>query len=72
MQRVVSMVDEAASKGAKVVLGGGKHEAGDLFYKPTILTDVKTDMELCREEIFGPVISLIKFETEEARTNIAF
>ena len=59
------MVDEAASKGAKVVMGGGKHSAGDLFYQPTILTDVNKDMELYKEEIFGPVLSLIKFETEE-------
>ena len=62
------MVDEALSKGAKLVSGGSKHHIGDLQYKPTILTEVTTDMSLVAEEVFGPVISIKKFETEEVRT----
>ena len=61
------MVDEALSKGAKLVSGGSKHHIGDLQYKPTILTEVTTDMSLVAEEVFGPVISIKKFETEEVR-----
>ena len=65
--KVTSMVDEALSKGAKLVSGGSKHHIGDLQYKPTILTEVTTDMSLVAEEVFGPVISIKKFETEEVR-----
>ena len=59
------MVDEALAKGAKLISGGSKHHVGDLQYKPTILTNVTNDMSLMREEVFGPVISITKFETEE-------
>ena len=65
--KVTSMVDEALSKGAKLVSGGSKHHIGDLQFKPTILTEVTTDMSLVAEEVFGPVISIKKFETEEVR-----
>ena len=62
---VSAMVDEAISKGAKVVAGGSKSEIGDLFYKPTILTDVNTDMECVTDEIFGPVVAIQRFKTED-------
>ena len=62
---VSAMVDEAVSKGAKVVTGGSKHDIGDLFYKPTILTDVTTDMECVQDEIFGPIAAIARFKTEE-------
>lgn len=42
--RVVSIVKDAVGKGAQVVLGGEKHPFGDLYYRPTILTDLNTDM----------------------------
>ena len=63
--KVSTMVDEALAKGAKLVSGGSKHDIGDLQYKPTILTEVTKDMSLVGEEVFGPVISIKKFETEE-------
>merc|ERR1712108_40901 len=69
--KVTSMVDEALSKGAKLVSGGSKHHIGDLQYKPTILTEVTTDMSLIAEEVFGPVISIKKFETEEEALELA-
>ncbi len=59
------MVDDAASKGAKLVMGGGADPVGKLFYKPTILTDLTTDMECYNEEVFGPVISIMRFHDEE-------
>ena len=64
-KKVSTMVDEALAKGAKLISGGSKHHVGDLQYKPTILTNVTNDMSLMREEVFGPVISINKFETEE-------
>ena len=64
--KVCNLVEDAKSKGAKVVLGGDKAvSAGSLFYQPTILTDINQSMELAKEEIFGPVIPIIRFKHEE-------
>ena len=65
------MVEDAKAKGAKVVIGGGKHDAGDLFYKPTILTETTSEMNLVKEEVFGPVVSIRKFKTEEEALELA-
>ena len=62
---VTSMVDEAISKGAKLITGGSKHDIGDLFYKPTILTDVNNQMECVNDEIFGPVVAIQRFKSED-------
>jgi succinate-semialdehyde dehydrogenase/glutarate-semialdehyde dehydrogenase len=62
---VCSMIDEAVSKGAEVVLGGGRSELGGSFVEPTILSGVTAEMRVFREEIFGPVAPLVGFRTEE-------
>ncbi len=59
------MVQEATGKGAKLVMGGGADPVGKLFYKPTIITDLTSDMECFKDEIFGPVISIMRFKDEE-------
>ncbi|KAM0547552.1 hypothetical protein ACHAPJ_010296 [Fusarium lateritium] len=60
------MVDEAVAQGATVVLGGKRSpHLGTSFYEPTILTDVRADMRLTQEEIFGPVATIFPIETEE-------
>ena len=64
------MVNEAVTSGAKVVCGGSKHDMGDLFYKPTILTDITPQMEVFQDEIFGPVLSIARFNTEEEALTI--
>ena len=69
--KVSRMVNEAVTGGAKVVSGGSKHEMGDLFYKPTILTDTTPQMEVFQDEIFGPVLSIARFNTEEEALAIA-
>ena len=67
------MVDDAKGKGAGVALGGTKCEArGGLYYLPTILTDVNSTMDIFREEIFGPVVSIIKFKHEEVSTYLLY
>lgn len=68
---VCNMVTDAVKKGAKVVLGGSKDDKGDLFYKPTILTDINSSMECFHEEIFGPVISIIRFKEEQEAVSMA-
>ena len=69
--KVSRMVNEAVTSGAKVVSGGSKHDMGDLFYKPTILTDITPQMEVFQDEIFGPVLSIARFNTEEEALAIA-
>jgi len=71
-QKVSSLVEDAKGKGAGLELGGSPSaEHGSLFYKPTILTDIKPGMEIYSEEIFGPVISIVRFKEEEEAISMA-
>ncbi|KAL7186946.1 hypothetical protein ACSBR2_028622 [Camellia fascicularis] len=71
VQKVESFLQDAKSKGAKVLLGGKRHSLGMTFYEPTVITDVKSEMLISREEVFGPVAPLLRFKTEEEAINIA-
>jgi succinate-semialdehyde dehydrogenase/glutarate-semialdehyde dehydrogenase len=62
--KVEEHIADAVANGAKVVLGGKRHELGGTFFQPTILTGVTKSMLMAREETFGPVAPLFKFETE--------
>src|SRR5262249_15200918 len=62
--KVEKLMDDAVRKGAKVLAGGGLDQAGPLFYRPSVVGDVTPDMEIVREEIFGPVAALVRFEEE--------
>lgn len=62
---IESLIDEALSHGAKVRVGGKRHSLGGAFFEPTLLSDVKAEMRIAREEIFGPVAPVFKFKTEE-------
>lgn len=64
MEKVERLVADAREKGANVLIGGNRLEKGN-FFAPTVLTNVNTEMELSREEIFGPVAPVFSFETEE-------
>jgi succinate-semialdehyde dehydrogenase/glutarate-semialdehyde dehydrogenase len=68
---VMSFIDDALSKGATAVLGGKPSELGGNFVEPTILTNVTDEMRVFREEIFGPVAPLFKFNTEEEAIRMA-
>ena len=74
-QKVLSYIDIAKSEGAKCVLGGGpatRDECGDgWFVEPTIFTEVHNEMRIAQEEVFGPVLSIIKFKTDEEAIQIA-
>ncbi len=65
MEKVEQHIGDALAKGASVSVGGSRHEKGGLFFQPTVLTGVTTDMMVAREETFGPVAPLFKFDTEE-------
>ena len=65
VEKVEEHINDAVSKGAKILTGGKRHALGRSFYEPTILTDVTSDMILTQDETFGPVAPLFKFKTEE-------
>lgn len=72
LQKVSAIVTDAKEKGAAVLAGGKpRGDVGKLFYEPTILGDVAECMRIYREEVFGPVIALKKFRTEEEALQIA-
>jgi succinate-semialdehyde dehydrogenase / glutarate-semialdehyde dehydrogenase len=62
--KVEEHIADALAKGAKVAVGGKRHSLGGSFFEPTILTDVTPKMLVAREETFGPVAPLFKFESE--------
>ena len=59
------MVQDAVKSGAKVVVGGTRGKAGPNFYQPTLLTGVNDSMRVVKEEIFGPVMTVIPFDDEK-------
>jgi len=71
IEKVERLVADAVSKGAKVVVGGARHELGGTFYTPTILTGVTNAMACASEEIFGPVAPLYRFSDEADVINSA-
>ncbi|MGU9951742.1 MAG: NAD-dependent succinate-semialdehyde dehydrogenase, partial [Gammaproteobacteria bacterium WSBS_2016_MAG_OTU1] len=58
-------VKDCVNKGAKVIVGGGRHELGGRFFAPTLLENVGDDSLPCSEETFGPVAPIFSFKTEE-------
>jgi len=68
---VMTFVEDAVSKGATTITGGKRSDLGANFVEPTVLTNVIDDMRVFREEIFGPVAPLFKFNTEEEAIKMA-
>lgn len=73
--KVLSYIDVARAEGARCLLGGGRPSAPGLekgwFVEPTIFADVSNEMRIAREEVFGPVLSIIPFEDEAHAVEIA-
>ncbi|RMF09692.1 MAG: NADP-dependent succinate-semialdehyde dehydrogenase I [Alphaproteobacteria bacterium] len=65
VEKVKEHIADAVAKGARLVVGGKRHALGGTFFEPTILADVTPDMAVAREETFGPVAPLFRFETED-------
>ena len=65
LNKIEEHVEDAQQKGARVALGGARHNLGGTFYQPTLLTGVTADMKVACEETFGPLAPLFAFETEE-------
>src|SRR5918911_2802211 len=71
LKKAEAHVTDAVSKGAKIVLGGKRHQRGGLFFQPTVMTNVTPDMIVSFEETFGPVAPLIRFKTEDEVIRLA-
>jgi gamma-glutamyl-gamma-aminobutyraldehyde dehydrogenase len=67
LKKVLGYIEIGKSEGAKLVLGGGRAlpGSGGYFVQATIFDQVKPSMRIAREEIFGPVLSVLTFDTEE-------
>lgn len=71
VEKVEEHIQDAVSKGAKVISGGSRHDLGGTFFQPTVLAEVNIDMKVTKEETFGPVAPLYRFETEEQALEMA-
>ncbi|KAI0637740.1 NAD-aldehyde dehydrogenase [Trametes polyzona] len=69
--KIFSYIEAGKQEGAKAVLGGEKRPGKGYFVDPTIFVDVKPDMKIVRDEIFGPVLAVAKFSTEEEVIELA-
>ena len=64
LAKVQSHLSDALAKGASVQTGGQPHALGGLFFEPTVLRDASQDMQIAKEETFGPLAPVIRFETD--------
>lgn len=68
---VDQLVQDSIAQGARLMVGGRRSELGPCFYEPTVLVDVRQEMPVAREEVFGPIASVIRFQTEADAIRIA-
>jgi acyl-CoA reductase-like NAD-dependent aldehyde dehydrogenase len=71
LERVMRYVRIGRDEGAELALGGSRHGERGYFHEPTVFTGVRNDMTIAQEEIFGPVMSVLKFSSEEEAYRIA-
>jgi succinate-semialdehyde dehydrogenase/glutarate-semialdehyde dehydrogenase len=71
LDKVETLLADATSKGAKVMLGGKRHALGGTFFEPTVISGVTPSMRMAREEIFGPVAPLFRFKTDQEAIDLA-
>jgi succinate-semialdehyde dehydrogenase/glutarate-semialdehyde dehydrogenase len=65
VQKIEQYIDDALAKGGQVLTGGRRHQKGGTFFEPTVIINANADMNIAREEIFGPMAPIFKFESEE-------
>ena len=66
VEKVEEHIADALAKGAHLALGGGRHELGGSYFQPTVLTGVDAGMKVAREETFGPLAPLFRFDDEQS------
>lgn len=65
VEKVEEHLTDAVSNGARIVVGGKRHDLGGTFFEPTLIADVRQDMKVAREETFGPLAPVFRFKTDE-------
>lgn len=65
VKKVEAHISDAVAKGAEIVSGGHRHALGQTFFEPTLLTGATAKMQLAKEETFGPLAAVFKFDTED-------
>ncbi|MGB3645380.1 MAG: NAD-dependent succinate-semialdehyde dehydrogenase [Mesorhizobium sp.] len=71
VEKVEEFIADATAKGGKVVTGGKRHKLGGSFFEPTVISGATTDMMFMKDEIFGPLAPVFRFETEEEAVELA-
>jgi succinate-semialdehyde dehydrogenase/glutarate-semialdehyde dehydrogenase len=71
VRKVEAHIADAVARGATVVAGGARHALGGTFFQPTVLAGVTPAMKVAREETFGPLAPIFRFETEEEAVRLA-
>jgi len=71
VEKVERHIRDAVAQGARVACGGARHELGGSFFQPTVLANVDASMQICRDETFGPVAPVIRFQTEAEAIRLA-
>jgi succinate-semialdehyde dehydrogenase/glutarate-semialdehyde dehydrogenase len=71
VEKVEALIADGVKRGAKIDIGGKRHKLGRTFFEPTIVRNATPDMEFAREEIFGPVVTLFRFEKDEDAVRMA-
>lgn len=71
VKKVEAHIQDALDKNGRLVVGGKKHKAGELFFEPTLIADVTADMDVATQETFGPLAAVFKFETEQQAVKMA-
>ena len=69
--KILEYVKIGVEEGARIAVGGKRHSAGEAFVEPTLLVDVRNDMRVAQEEIFGPVGVVIKFKDQDELVHMA-
>ena len=71
VEKIQQHITDATAKGAKIVLGGQRHALGHTFFEPTVLVDVTSDMLVAKDETFGPLAPIFKFNSEAEAIQMA-
>jgi succinate-semialdehyde dehydrogenase/glutarate-semialdehyde dehydrogenase len=71
VQKVEELIGDAVSKGGRIAVGGKRHALGGSFFEPTVISGATREMAFMKEEIFGPVSPVFRFESEEEAIALA-
>jgi len=71
VEKVEEHIEDAVSQGARILLGGHRHALGQTFFEPTVMAGVTPQMKVAKEETFGPLAPLFRFETDEQAIQMA-